>query len=631
MSLLKNPSVGRDVLSLVFIGNLVLFLIHGLPFAYANNQLIYFTAAAIAQAALLSLPAWLLVKLVETTAFTKTFQLLLHIYAVALILVIDANYQVHALYGFYINGFVWNLLSTPGGIEALGLTNSFYLSVAGRVLVVVFIYALLLYWRPWKKVKLSQRLLLFRTSSLRTLFPGALFPGTLYLRMVIFTVFLGQVGFYAYAEHTGQNQILQSAAGIPWYVSVTAKGLLNRLGIERRRSELNAHPHRLKGKLAYPQVAPSDIVLQRRYNIVWLVAESWRADMLNPRVMPATNAFANNNIRFLNHYSGGNGTRMGVFTQFYGLHGNYWFDILTAQQPPLVLDVLRQNDYSLMAYTSARFSYPEFDRTVFRAFSARQLQSYTEGQGWQRDRKNVTDLIDFIGTSAQPFFAFMFFESPHANYYFPPESVIEPDYLRDFNYLDTNFKQQMPRIKARYINASHHLDSQIGRVLQALRTSGKLDNTLVVITGDHGEEFMENNRWGHNSTFSEQQIKVPLVLHLPGQQARVIDRMTSHVDLPVTVLSALSRLENIDPQRISFGHNLLEKRSNRHYLVASDWHGGAIISDEMKVILSPKASDGRGNLFSLDDRPLSNRESMPASSQLISQYLSDIGHFYSTD
>jgi len=56
-------------------------------------------------------------------------------------------------------------------------------------------------------------------------------------------------------------------------------------------------------------------------NIVMLVSESWRWDMLNPEISPATWAFAQNAHQFRHNYSSGNGARMGIFGLFYGLYG----------------------------------------------------------------------------------------------------------------------------------------------------------------------------------------------------------------------------------------------------------------------------------------------------------------------
>ena len=57
-------------------------------------------------------------------------------------------------------------------------------------------------------------------------------------------------------------------------------------------------------------------------------------------------------------------------------------------------------------------------------------------------------------------------------------------------------------IKNRYINSVHHLDAQFGRIYDYLKQHQLLENTIVIMNGDHGEEFMEKGFWGHNSTFA---------------------------------------------------------------------------------------------------------------------------------
>ena len=65
-----------------------------------------------------------------------------------------------------------------------------------------------------------------------------------------------------------------------------------------------------------------------------------------------------------------------------------------------------------------------------------------------------------------------------------------------------------------------------------------MQNTIVVVTGDHGEELLEHGRWGHGSAFVDEQIHVPLVMRIPGQSARVIETVTSHLDIVPSLLPA---------------------------------------------------------------------------------------------
>jgi arylsulfatase A-like enzyme len=84
------------------------------------------------------------------------------------------------------------------------------------------------------------------------------------------------------------------------------------------------------------------------------------------------------------------------------------------------------------------------------------------------------------------------------------------------------------------------LDDQLGRLLEELRGQGLLENTLVVITSDHGEGFGDHGVWGHGTGVYIEQISVPLVILSPGGPAgRIMDQPISLRDLPVTVVDLL--------------------------------------------------------------------------------------------
>lgn len=493
-----------------------------------------------------------------------------------------ANYKLRQMYGFYFNFFVWNLLATPGGVEAMGVSTSTNLTLVVAVVILAAIFVAFIRFIALEKIV----------------------PRRVTTRKVVvafFALFVMQSSWYAWSEYRYDRTVLQIADRIIWYIPVTARSFFEEMGVEIQRPEgLESDLVADGGSINYPQASIEKF--SKPYNVVWLVAESWRADTLTPEIMPNMTSFAQKSQRFMEHYSGGNGTRMGMFSQFYGIYGSYWFDFLHEGRPPLMMERIKNNDYNMMAYTSSRFSYPEFDKTIFADFAEDQLQSYTEGDGWQRDRKNVDDMLKFIESAKTPFFSFMFFESAHANYYFPPESIIEPSYLKDFNYLTVDIEENIDLIHNRYINAVHHLDSQLGRVLNALEVQGHLDDTIVIVTGDHGEEFMENGRWGHNSTFSQEQIRVPLLVHVPGDSAGSHKTMSSHLDLPATVLAALG--DRTDPATYSYGSDLLAPDYSRDYAVISDWHGNTLVTPEVKMVFSKKGAVYDDVTTNIDDDPV---------------------------
>jgi membrane-anchored protein YejM (alkaline phosphatase superfamily) len=239
-------------------------------------------------------------------------------------------------------------------------------------------------------------------------------------------------------------------------------------------------------------------------------------------------------------------------------------------------------------YTSAKFTYPELDATIFSQVPTEQLHEIPgAAQGWQKDQENVGQLLKFIDgrDKSRPFFTFMFFESPHARYYFPPESVIRTPYPEDINYFTLSREQlasQIHLIKNRYINSVHHLDSQFGRVFDYLKQHDLLDSTMVLMLGDHGEEFMENGRWGHNSAFTEQQTRTPLVLWMPGLKPAVHENMTNHMDVVPTLMPILG-VKN--PRRdYTTGINLLAGEVRDHAVLA-EWSSTGYIDDEVKITM----------------------------------------------
>ncbi|MEM9555163.1 MAG: sulfatase [Acidobacteriota bacterium] len=85
------------------------------------------------------------------------------------------------------------------------------------------------------------------------------------------------------------------------------------------------------------------------------------------------------------------------------------------------------------------------------------------------------------------------------------------------------------------------VDREIGRLVDLLRDRGVFDDLLLVIVSDHGEEFLEHGGWEHGKTLYEEQLRVPLVIKLPGAEAAGlrIDGRADHVDLLPTVLDVV--------------------------------------------------------------------------------------------
>ena len=408
----------------------------------------------------------------------------------------------------------------------------------------------------------------------------------LYLLIIFIALSLGERITYGVSQLQAYGPVLTDSNAFPFYMPMTFYHLAKKLGYNVHR-EKNLHVAE-DSRLLYP-LKPLILKKNKKLpNIVLIACESWRWDMLDPEITPAAWKFAKKAHRFTHNYSAGNGTRMGIFGFFYGLYGPYWFPFLNARQSPVLMDTIQKLGYQISMYTSAKFSYPEFDKTVLVNLPDADIHEYGDkGPGWARDRKNVGDLINFIKQRDQkrPFFTFMFFESPHARYYFPPESVIRKNYLKDFNYATMSLKKDIGLIKNRYINSCHHLDSQLKRIFDYLETAKLLDNTIVILVGDHGEEFMEKGRWGHNSEFHEEQTRTPLIVWVPGTGSSVSDQMTSHLDIAPTLLPLLGVTNPASDYCL--GHNLLSSYKRR-YTVIADWSRVAYVTKDYKIIIPYK-------------------------------------------
>lgn len=146
----------------------------------------------------------------------------------------------------------------------------------------------------------------------------------------------------------------------------------------------------------------------------------------------------------------------------------------------------------------------------------------------------------------QPFFAFVHLWDVHYDYEPPAEfDLFNPDYKGDRggdkipNLMAKNVSDEdAAHILALYDGEIRYADHTISTLLDALEEAGRLDDTLIVFTADHGEEFGEHGRYGHNKTLYDEVVHVPLIMRWPGHIAagRQIAGSVSMVDLAPTLL-----------------------------------------------------------------------------------------------
>ncbi|MEE2756870.1 MAG: sulfatase-like hydrolase/transferase, partial [Myxococcota bacterium] len=153
-------------------------------------------------------------------------------------------------------------------------------------------------------------------------------------------------------------------------------------------------------------------------------------------------------------------------------------------------------------------------------------------------------------------------------------------------------------------------DSWLGRIVKALKKAGMSQNTIIVVTSDHGEEFGEHGRNYHGKQLFEESIRVPLVIHIPGSKQVRVESPVTLLDIPETIanlvglapgpdfggVSLLGPLvgQTVDQERIIFSECIRGSDKKRRRQVAA-------IKGDQKAIYFP--SKGRTKLFDLTKDP----------------------------
>lgn len=577
----QTTKVLRAYFAIIF---LAVFYMLSLFWQYSESDMLgvklYVIAASASYSVLYLLPAVLVTKLAGTWLKPQGETGRPHIwliYVIAwitsslVILCIYGDYKLFELYEYHFNSFVWNLITTPGGIAALGATSKTFSTISLQITLLMLSTATLLW--------LVHRSLHTKISISRRTFASFI--------SAMLSVLVFAEGVHAYSAQTGQEEYLQATEVIPFSFKTKARDFLASIGVKRSTT------HQLKlgqGKVSYPLSAIETRPLDNYPNIIMLVAESFRWDLLDQEITPNLWALSREAISFNRHYSGGNRTRMGMFSMFYGLPAPYWNSFERQRVAPVLMDVIRAKGYQLALHTSQSFSYPELRHTTFAGIPERFMREIKTGDPWRRDIRNITEIIDKLehADKGRPSFTFMFFESTHAPYTFPEDAVIRPAYLKEMNYVNLDLLNDIDGMHNRYINAAHHVDAQVGRLLDYLRRNNMMDNTIILFTGDHGEEFMEKGHWGHghNATFPEEQVHVPLILWMPGERPRQINTRTSHTQIPQTLLARLG--VTTPPEQYSSAGDLF---SQIPYLTMGNYNYLSIFDGRYKVTFPYTSSD----------------------------------------
>ncbi len=493
------------------------------------------------------------------------------------LLLIDV--QIYKIFRFHINGLVINTLMTEGAGDSVQI---------GRSTVITFIMFLVIliaveWGTMWGIVRYTSR------QPRRILRYSRFKIAAFILPLFLSTTIVSDKLIFAYANFYDMTDITRYQKLFPMYLPLFADETMEKyLGWEKEKSTIEYQAK--SSMLNYPTAGFTFEDNLKPLNIVWIAIESWRFDMLNEEVTPNIRKFSEDAIVFENHHSGGNGSRFGIYSMFYGIYGTYWHQFLAERKSPVFIDLLQKMGYDFKILSSTQLTYPEFRRTAFVNLPSEAIDDRLPGKGGnERDTWLGKRFEEFITHRDQkrPFFSFMFLDSPHAPYRYPDNFAKFQPTVDEINYFEV--KKANAQVDSthplfnRYRNSIFFTDSVVSRIIEDLKKANLMDSTIVIITGDHGEEFDETGYYGHTSAFSDFQVKVPLILHIPGEKPAKVTSLTSHLDVVPTMMSLMG--SRINPSLYSHGRSLFSKTENP-YVVSSNWDTFAIIDPGATIVLS---------------------------------------------
>lgn len=425
----------------------------------------------------------------------------------------------------------------------------------------------------------------------------------------------------AYSVSQNVKSVTVLAERIPLYYPIRANTFLSKFGLVAVGEEKLSLSQKV-GSFHYPLNALT-LGKGTDLNVLILAIDSLRADVVDAKTMPNLTKLQKQALVFREHYSAGNATRAGVFGLFYGLPPFYWQSALSTNVPSSLVSGFQQAGYEISAFTTATLLRPEFYATVFSSVRPLRMSSDKGATVAERDQDSVDDFEDWL-TQRDPnqkFMSFMFLDSVHALDFPKGLDVPYDDYWKEVDRLklspDFDPREYFNRCK----NAAYWQDVLIGRVLRILEKNGRLDNTVVVVTSDHGEEFNDSklNYWGHNGNFSDAQIKIPLVIAWPGMPAQQITHRTTAYDVGATLLKRVLAVQN-PIEDFSVGKDLFDPKGREVFFVGSYNEDAIVAGDEVLLIKMSGALEGHSlkDWKEIDAAPL--KKWVPAYLQMRGKY-----------
>ncbi|EGO4242546.1 TPA: cardiolipin transport protein PbgA [Escherichia coli] len=449
------------------------------------------------------------------------------------LLLIDS--EVFTRFHLHLNPIAWQLVINPDENEMARDWQLMFISVP-VILLLELVFAT---W-SWQKLRSLTRRRRFAR-------PLAAF---------LFIAFIASHVVYIWADANFYRPITMQRANLPLSYPMTARRFLEKHGLldaqeYQRRLIEQGNPDAVSVQYPLSELRYRDMGTGQ--NVLLITVDGLNYSRFEKQ-MPALAGFAEQNISFTRHMSSGNTTDNGIFGLFYGISPSYMDGILSTRTPAALITALNQQGYQLGLFSSDGFTSPLYRQALLSDFSMPSVRT-------QSDEQTATQWINWLGRYAQEdnrWFSWVSFNGTN---------------------IDDSNQQAFAR---KYSRAAGNVDDQINRVLNALRDSGKLDNTVVIITAGRGIPLSEEEEtfdWSHGH------LQVPLVIHWPGTPAQRINALTDHTDLMTTLMQRLLHVST-PASEYSQGQDLFNPQRRHYWVTAADNDTLAITTPKKTLVLN---------------------------------------------
>ncbi len=289
--------------------------------------------------------------------------------------------------------------------------------------------------------------------------------------------------------------------------------------------------------------------LSSKPNIYLFVIESFRRDFITEEGAPNLFAFQNDCFKADFTLSNANATHPSWFSIFHSQFSHHWYNVQQSGwkigSPPL--NLLKKMGYQINLYSSAQLGYYGmqpllFGDDNFLLNSRQEFHHVSPITAADTDMQALEALQRDLATHKnleQGQMFIVFWDSTHFDYSWPknwtPKFV---PFANEFAYFKAFYSEnRIHQIKNRYRNAVHYIDHLFGRFLENIPNK---EEAIIIVTGDHGEEFFEHGHLFHNSHLVQEQTRIPLFMKFGSKTSKESRTIATQMDIFPTIFDHLT-------------------------------------------------------------------------------------------